>query len=144
MKGINHKVKYVLGLVILTSVLFIALFGITTMSVGMSHDKNMIITNTSPCSYVANGSSICTMNLFDHISAWQNAIRALPNKNILSQILLSFAFIAFAFFNTKQIRRLYEKCTRTKIRLHEKLIPSHPIPLFVSLFARGILNTKSY
>ena len=144
MKGISHKVKYALSLLTLLSVLFIASFGLTTMSVGMSHDKNMMSTNVSPCPYMPGGSSICTMNLFDHISAWQNSLRAIPFENMLSTLLLSLVFVSFTFFNTKQIRWLYEKYTRIKIHLYEKLIPSHPISLLVSLFCQGILNTKSY
>jgi ABC-type arginine/histidine transport system permease subunit len=90
------------------------------------------------------GYSMCPINSFNNIEAWQNALRAIPIKNILSLILLSLIFLVFISLSIKEIQRLYEKYIHIKIRLYGKLIPTHPIPLFVFLFSEGILNTKSY
>ena len=140
---LKDKTKLTISFIVLTSFVLLALFGLfTIMPMNMNADINTV--DISHCPYMEGGYSMCPINSFNNIEAWQNTLRAIPIKNILSLILLSLIFVFFIFLNVKRVRWLYEKYTCTKIRLYKKLIVNYPIPLFVFLFSQGILNSKSY
>jgi hypothetical protein len=116
------------------------LFCLSTMSMDMSHNKSMAA-SMSPCPYMVGGSSMCTMNLFDHIQSWQDALRAIPTNTILLVALLLLATFTFSFIRQRYLQEQFE---RIRIRLYERLARSHTMSLYTHLFSQGILNTKSY
>ena len=141
MFSIKDKIKFITAFIAFTSFVFIALFGLLTMPMHMDAEKGMIM---SPCPYMQGGSSLCPMNLIDHIQAWQNTLRAVPNKTI-SLILVALLFATISSFFFKETLWLEEMYERQRIKRYKlRHLTFHKPLLFRYLFSQGILNPKSY
>ncbi len=140
MKIIEQKIKLTLGLVVLTSFIFLALF---SLNVNTDMKMNQGVKTMSSCPYIQNGAAICTMNIFDHLESWQNSLNIIPIKNIISTILFALV-LGFIFLSLKKLQWLQEKYKRIRIRIYEKSIRQHKSFVYTYLFSQGILNPKSY
>jgi len=118
----------------------IALLGYLFISVGFSW-YNIMPENShshmgmSSCSYVLGTNVLCSMNLFDYINKWKDFYLVFSSyQNILFFLLLGLVFVFSIILLSVIILKLI-------IYLKRKVDP--PI-LFVTLFSRGILNSKAY
>ena len=136
-----NRQKYYLTVAVLTSLVFLSVFGIS-MSMRMNASPNGV--SMEPCPFTQSQSSICPMNIFEHIQAWQKAFRALPAKSfVLSVMSLAYLFFIAAFL-VKKLRELLERENFRKFLYYER---RRNKPLFnnlVYLFSQGILNPKLY
>lgn len=117
--------KPIISTFVLIAFLAVGVFGLMAMT-GHHHEPG--------CPFMPGEQAICQMDVFDHISAWQNAFTAIVPLFI---ILLSFAAIAL-YIRHKE--RPPDIPIRPRIRpdsWHAN-IPS----LYQRLFSRGILNPK--
>ena len=121
------------------SFLFMSSFGLSHFSMHMGIDGKM---SMDDCPFMI-GTSLCTMNPFEHISLWQSMFIALPHQNsvVLYVLLLSvfiFYHIYFRYlFSPPQnilsvtLSRLYQATFISTSYLHEA-------------FSSGILNPKLF
>ena len=132
--------KKIWATMILGAFVSLSLFGVLVGSkMSMNKSEGM-----SPCPYMQDSSSICPMNLIDHIQAWQNTMRANPIKRIIL-ILAGFLFTYIFLFLFKRFLQSKEFGERRKIKMYELKHRTFNTPfLFTYLFSQGILNSKLY
>ncbi len=92
---------------------------------------------------IFNGMGVCTMNTFEHLTAWQSLFYVVP-AGIVSVSLLSLALILLTFTRKLRLQNLLtSNNTRRKLYIY-----SRKNFLFArtlqEAFSQGILNTKTY
>ena len=128
MDRISSKIAPIAGLIILVSYIWIAVFGLLqTAHASNSHTH-------SACPYMVGQHSICSMDVFDHLQAWQAfSTVTVPVLEILAFAVLLFVTAWFLHAPPPLLGHLYTKQTYSQI----------PEPLYRRLFSRGILNPKA-
>lgn len=123
MRMIGHKTRLGMGFLLVGTLLYIGTFSFVFSMPG---------DHASGCEVVLGGSSLCIMSYGD-MSTLTNTLS--QGQPVLDHILLLLAapVLTAAF--------LFLRPARRKRRLPAFLQPA-PIPLYTSLFARGILNPK--
>lgn len=135
MNIIFKKINPVFLALVLMPFLWMALFGLSQMSMGMNGE-------TANCPFSDHSMSICKMNPLEHIEEWQSMFTAIPAKDIVSFFFLLLVVIAlttlsfWSRFSIPDIRYLYKRLLYKK-KFH---IPN---PL-EEAFSQGILNPKLF
>lgn len=120
---------------------FVLLF-IGTMFGSLFH----MVTEMSPtaseggCPFMASGESICSMNAFDHITAWQeNFLAVTPLLLLLVSVVGAFVLVSTLphFFLPKRRLVFFEPSYSFIQRMYN--VPQRSLQIF---FARGILHPK--
>ena len=120
------------GILLLFMAISMAGLGMSMMTDAQGHMGN--------CPLMNGLSSICKMNVFEHLASWQSLFVSLaPNILNLSLALFSLALIFVAF--------IFSDESPQNIRLESSSLPREQVSLFNPLriaFARGILHSKIY
>ncbi len=128
----TKKLSVFIVLIILGAYLSLGFLGISLHYGNMSMDASM--TQSAGCPFMLGESSLCATNIFDHISAWQNATIGIPAK-ILLTILLSLAFIFLALFSARILPNIPFLISHERLRNRFVLKkPSAEILHWLSLF----------
>lgn len=125
MTGFNQQIKSTFFILTFLGYVFLSVFGLFSVGNHMSHD-GMPMAN---CPYMIGQHSMCAMDTFSHIRAWEDMIRT-----TLPSLLLCVIAIVFYFLWQKQIK-VSSSVPRQKQ-------PERDRSPYVSLFSRGILNPK--
>lgn len=115
--------KGILSAIMVIAYIALSIFGLFMISGHMSHGRPM--TN---CPYMMEQHSICPMDTFSHMAAWQSMINIL----IPSMVLI----VAIAVFVIGQTIVGHSPPTFFRRR------PDRQYSLYVELFSNGILNPK--
>lgn len=124
--------KIVFSTMSLLGYLFISI-GFSWYSIIPNNDHRHM--NGSSCSYVLGINVLCGMNLSDYVSKWKDFYLVFsPYQNVLFFLLLGLVSVFSVVLISVTISKLI-------IYLKRKVDP--PV-LLVTLFSRGILNSKAY
>lgn len=119
---------------IATFVLFAYLALGSFLMVGMMDHHDMVM---GGCPFMPGEQSMCQMNAFDHITAWQSMFTGvLPTVLVLALIATTTIFFWRLWYpppDSIRKQSLYHGRAETVI-----------IPLYQELFSKGILNPKTY
>ena len=74
--------------VVLSVFLFVSFLGVAHADMTMGPDGQM----SSNCPFMPGMATLCQMNPFEHIAAWQGMFTAVPNQNDILTILFLLAF----------------------------------------------------
>lgn len=136
------SLKKIITTFVLSSFIFFAFFGLNIHGAMVNDGHGMM--KMSDCPYMEGGSAMCPMNLFSHIQAWQNSMRATPVENVLFLLVVIFVFLILYNTFSRELEWLYQEYSPTKTRLYEKLWFQYSLLLSTYLFSQGILNPKLY
>lgn len=93
------------------------------------------------CPFMPGASSLCAMDAFAHIDAWQGFVRSLPLDGFsLILLALSVAFVVFARFSNGTDSGLF----RVRYRSRDPAFAYAYITPLSEAFSNGILNPKPY
>ncbi len=114
---------------VLFAYLYLSVFSLLAMS---GHDHMPM----ADCPYMIGQHSICSMDTFEHLTAWKSLILTIPSViYVLALFVLVFAFQTFLSSSPPFLRQLS----------YYRKIKFEPIISKLELaFARGILNPKPY
>ncbi|MCA9358694.1 hypothetical protein KC926_00620 [Candidatus Kaiserbacteria bacterium] len=126
--------------IILLSLFVFTLFGgLFHISMGMDMGDGGSV---SACPFMSHGEVVCSMDIFDHLAAWQSDFMMLvpASASLLGSLaailLLSIApHLLFSYQKLLSQRRIIYRQT------NPSLVSLHPLQ---ELFARGILNPKLF
>ena len=86
--------------------------------------------------------SLCKMNVFDHINAWQSTLLSNITGNSSLALLASLLFVSFIFLNLKKINILFDRLNRLILHFYERLKVEREPNFLTYLFSQGILNPR--
>lgn len=143
MYGIDFLIKKhftflkVAKFIVITTSLYVFIFGISGLGLGMDMSGQM--TN---CPFSNHSMSICKMSPMEHIQEWQSMFTSLPIKDTLSIIFTLLLFIVIRNllprykFSVPEIKYLYTKYLfRSNFHIYNPLKEA---------FSGGILNPKLF
>jgi hypothetical protein len=123
--------KYTLAIAGLVGYIFLSLFGVIVVKNMYHHSMTSM---NSDCPFMIGESSLCTMNLNEHISLWKAFTHTTISKLFViffSVTLVSFVLLDLILHPPRLLNKyLYQK------PLREDFI--------TSLFSSGILNSKAF
>ncbi len=135
----TNRLKFSKLIAHLTLGIFLIVGGFGVLySFGMNMNSNR---DMSPCPFMAQSSSICTMTPLEHISAWQSMLTALPSVNILLFTLLIFSLgttlltKAILIQLEKKLLSIYRFRYRKRFRERNYLQEA---------YSSGLLNPKNF
>jgi len=135
MLGLYGKLSENLMLFVLVSFIFMSVFG---MGIGME----MANGEMSSCPFMADQTTMCQMNVAEHIAKWQEAVTGIPIK------LLAFAttLLALAFVGPIKLRAQPKELPAFSARLlaHYKINLGKVFDRLLIAFSSGILKPKIY
>lgn len=123
--------------------IFILLFfgvmfgGLFHMGMGMDMTGNM-----TECPFMSKGESLCSMDAFEHLGAWQSVFTATLSNSILL-LLLGTAMTVVSVAPHLLRKLLYADPPLLTVATRERLYSFFYRP-FQELFARGILHPKLF
>lgn len=124
---INKSYKKILGIIAVTSFIFVVSFGAINMVPSHHHEPG--------CPFMIGEQAVCAMDLFDHIRAWQSTFMAYLPSVLL---LIALAYVCSAFWKiTDPPNRLLSYLYRPRRCQADRNI------LYQELFSQGILNPKA-
>lgn len=132
-----HVSRQILALSILALFVGVATFGLYA-SMMADQDGNM-----SDCPLMNGMSSMCRMNIMEHISQWQQMFATAIPSGLSLAILLAMGFLSFLFLardNLHNREQLNQKIAFTQINQNSFQILSY----LSFAFSRGILHAKIY
>ena len=130
MKGSSSRLAIIASLIVLVSYIWISIFGLLQTAHASNNSHHM----HSDCPYMIGQQSICSMDTFDHLQAWQAFSTVIvPVFEILALAVLLFATAWLWYLSPPGLGLLYTKQTYGLI----------PAPLYQQLFSKGILNPKA-
>jgi len=130
------KLSENLILFVLASFAFMSLFG---MSVGMEERNGQM----SSCPFMANGASLCQMNVTEHIVQWQQALLGIPTKGSFLALGLLLPFLVIIPF-AKPFSQIKAIEQTTHISFYHRDTFAKVFDPFLIAFSDGILNPKIY
>lgn len=129
--------KTLIGLAILVSFSFLALFG---LSLSMTTDEHGMMSN---CPFMSGEEAICPMQIGEHIAKWQQAVTGIPQKSVGIAFAVLFALVSWHFLS-RFVLQGSTAITSTLARLkRERGLPAL-FNIFHRLFSQGILHPKIY
>ena len=133
----ESKLNRLAGIALLSTFIFVALFG---LSFSMPTDSMGNMTN---CPWTSATSSICPMGAAQHIAEWQKLFAAIPQSNLMLA-LLGLLAVSLVFYIFKIVDNPYDLFVQRYLRYRLE----HPdIALFNYLqlaFAQGIVQPTLY
>lgn len=130
-------IKKILAPLLLTTLLFVGLFGLFHITVSMNNPGQGM-----GCLYM-DIASLCTMNPFQHIAVWQNVFTASFPKEIFSLIafillIILFAFTSWSFWRNSKIALFVARVWQF---ISQIFIVRNPLQ---EAFSNGILHPKIF
>lgn len=120
------------------SFLFFGVFGLSHFSMDMGMDGKMFVAD---CPFMVGG-TLCTMTLFEHVSAWQDFFASTPFQDAT----LILVYITSVFVLVYWIKELYSPPKNNllsfKYTQYTKYLSS--TNSLQELFSNGILNPKLF
>ncbi len=134
MSLLNSKNIVILGIIAFLVMSFWSLYS-------MPVDMNGKMVN---CPFMNGSTSLCQMNLGEHISQWQQLFTVTREKNLLLSLffLLAVSLVSSFHINTRVYDRLKSQRFRNYSYQHKPEIKL--FDYIVVLFSKGILNPRIY
>ncbi len=119
--------------------IFVGFLGLGHFDMRMEADGQM----KSNCLFVFGTMSICQMNPFEHISAWQNMFTVVNLRGTIDGFaLLALAFlILFLLQRLRFVIRAFLMIKSSLLFQHEPFLITSPLQ---KAYSNGILNPKSF
>ncbi len=136
-KRYTNYTKTLIGLAIIVSFSFLALFG---LSLSMTTDEHGMMSN---CPFMSQTEVICPMQVGEHIAKWQQAVTGIPQK------FMSLAFVALlTLVSWYFLSRFMSQGSTVIASVLRRLKRERGLPalfnIFHRLFSQGILHPKIY
>lgn len=129
--------KTLIGLAILVSFSFLALFG---LFLSMTTDEHGMM---SHCPFMSQTEVVCPMQAGEHIAKWQESVTGIPQKSMGISFAVLFALVSW-YFLSRFLLQGSTAITSTLARLkRERGLPAL-FNIFHRLFSQGILHPKIY
>ena len=127
----------ILGVTLLFIFIFIVLFGLNlTMPM---NDGSM-----SHCPFAQGGTSICQMNVAEHLEKWTSAFTAIP-QNYLMRILIATVGLVLSVLLLNNLFLTFRNIFAVRYKRYQADHPDIPLFNYLALvLARGILQSKLY
>lgn len=125
--------KKLITTLLTANLLFLAIFGLN-LSVRLMEDGPM-----ANCQFMQEKSSMCPMNLVDHIAAWQNTLTGTLTASLFLILLVAVAAFASKNFNLGNSAFL----SFTYYYKKKNSLLKYFIPMRLA-YARGIIQPKVY
>lgn len=137
MFGLQSKLSDNLVLLVLASFAFMNVLG---MGIGMEMTDGLM----SPCPFMAGQTTMCQMNIMEHIAQWQQALLGIPTKaNLLALAIVLLVVVITPL--VKQFSRLEELIKFASRRFADRTKQAVKVfDPFLLAFSDGIINPRIY
>jgi hypothetical protein len=118
---------------------FLGAFLLSLFSMSLSMSANGLM---SGCPFMAEEEVLCSMSVFEHISAWESSFLAVVP--LLSLVFVLSSAIIFVLINTVRDRFCYIRRVVSRFLDRKEKIYTFSYRQYQELFAQGILHAKLF
>jgi hypothetical protein len=118
------------------AILLVSAVGVSysAMAMGMNH-SGMVA-----CPFMGHREAVCSMNIFEHLSAWQSMFSATPVESLSLLVLLLLALFFFSHYY-KRLWILNPLPQFAYVRIDPNVSPHDSLRQFI---ARGLMHPKIF